>query len=222
MFNTGWDKVLAPETEKDYFKNLMAFVDNEYAAKTVYPPKDCIFNSLRLTDYDDVKVVLLGQDPYHEKGQAHGLAFSVNVGVPIPPSLVNMFKELESDLGCYFPNNGYLEKWAKQGVLLLNTVLTVEEGKANSHKKSGWTTFTDSIIAALNKRKKPVIFLLWGGNAKEKLRLITNPSHFVLSTVHPSPLSAYGGFFGCKHFSKTNKILTSLGETPIDWQIENV
>ena len=135
MFNTGWDKVLATETEKDYFKNLMSFVDNEYSAKTVYPPKDCIFNALKYTDYDDVKVVLLGQDPYHEKGQAHGLAFSVNVGVPLPPSLVNMFKELQSDLDCYFPNNGCLEKWARQGVLLLNTVLTVEEGKANSHKK---------------------------------------------------------------------------------------
>ena len=222
MFNTGWDKVLLPETEKDYFKNLMNFVDEEYASKTVYPPKDDIFNAVKLTDYDDVRVVILGQDPYHEKGQAHGLAFSVNVGIPTPPSLVNMYKELNSDLGCYIPNNGYLKKWAKQGVLLLNTVLTVEEGKANSHKKSGWTKFTDSVISALNEREKPVIFLLWGGNAKEKLKFITNPRHYVLSTVHPSPLSAYGGFFGCKHFSKTNKILNSIGSPEIDWQIENV
>lgn len=222
MFNTGWDKVLLPETEKDYFKNLMNFVDGEYASKTVYPPKDDIFNALKFIDYDDVRVVILGQDPYHEKGQAHGLAFSVNVGIPTPPSLVNMYKELNSDLGCYIPNNGYLKKWAKQGVLLLNTVLTVEEGKANSHKKSGWTKFTDSVISALNEREKPVIFLLWGGNAKEKLKFITNPRHYVLSTVHPSPLSAYGGFFGCKHFSKTNKILKSIGSPEIDWQIENV
>ena len=222
MLNKGWDKVLKSETEKEYFKKLMDFVETEYASKTVYPPKECIFNAFKYTDYDDVKVLLLGQDPYHEKGQAHGLAFSVNVGVPAPPSLVNMFTELKNDLGCYIPDNGCLEKWANQGVMLLNTVLTVEEGKANSHKKSGWTTFTDSVISALNSREKPVIFLLWGGNAKEKLKFITNPAHFVLSTVHPSPLSAYGGFFGCKHFSKTNKILESIGEKPIDWQIENV
>lgn len=222
MFNAQWDKVLLAETEKDYFKNLMSFIDSEYASKTVYPPRECIFNALKMTDFDMVRVVILGQDPYHEKGQAHGLAFSVNPGIPTPPSLANMYKELESDLGCFVPNNGYLEKWAKQGVLLLNTVLTVEEGKANSHKKSGWTTFTDSVIKALNCREKPVIFLLWGGNAKEKLKFIDNPAHYVLSTVHPSPLSAYGGFFGCKHFSKTNKILKSIGEPEIDWQIENL
>lgn len=222
MFNTEWDKVLSSETEKDYFKNLMEFVEAEYASKTIYPPRECIFNALKYTDYDRVRVVILGQDPYHEKGQAHGLAFSVNKGIPIPPSLANMYKELESDLGCYIPNNGFLEKWANQGVLLLNTVLTVEEGKANSHKKSGWTTFTDSIISALNRRNEPVIFLLWGGNAKEKLRLITNPIHYVLQTVHPSPLSAYNGFFGCKHFSKANTILASMGQTEIDWQIENI
>lgn len=222
MFNTHWDKVLLNETEKDYFKNLISFVDCEYASKTVYPPRECIFNALKMTDFDEVRVVILGQDPYHEKGQAHGLAFSVNVGIPTPPSLANMYKELESDLGCYIPNNGFLEKWAKQGVLLLNTVLTVEEGKANSHKKSGWTTFTDSVIKVLNRREKPVVFLLWGSNAKEKLKFIDNPNHYVLSTVHPSPLSAYGGFFGCKHFSKTNKILKSIGEPEIDWQIENI
>ncbi|MBQ3053817.1 MAG: uracil-DNA glycosylase [Clostridia bacterium] len=222
MFNTKWDKVLKQETEKDYFIKLMAFVNEEYANKTIFPPKDCIFNAFKFTDYDDVKVVILGQDPYHEQGQAHGLAFSVNKGITIPPSLCNMYKELNSDLGCYIPDNGYLEKWAKQGVLLLNTVLTVEEGKANSHKKTGWTTFTDSVIKALNERKTPVIFLLWGGNAKEKLKYITNPHHYVLTTVHPSPLSAYGGFFGCKHFSKTNAILSSIGEKKIDWQIENV
>ncbi len=222
MFNKGWDEVLYPETQKSYYKNLMDFIDAQYSTKTIYPPRENIFSALSLTDYDNVRVVILGQDPYHEKGQAHGLAFSVNVGVPTPPSLCNMYKELNSDLGCYIPNNGYLEKWAKQGVLMLNTVLTVEEGKANSHKKSGWTTFTDSIISALNNREKPVIFLLWGGNAKEKLKLITSSHHFVLSTVHPSPLSAYGGFFGSKHFSKTNKILESMGEKPIDWQIENV
>lgn len=222
MFAEGWNKVLKEETEKEYFKNLMETVNREYAEKTVFPPYDCIFNALKFTDYDDVKVVLLGQDPYHEKGQAHGLAFSVNYGVAIPPSLSNMYKELQSDIGAYIPDNGYLEKWAKQGVLLLNTVLTVEEGKANSHKKIGWTTFTDSVIKALNKREKPVVFLLWGGNAKEKLRYITGVQHYVLSTVHPSPLSAYGGFFGCKHFSKVNKILQSVGEKPIDWQIENM
>lgn len=222
MFNTQWDMVLEAETEKDYFKNLMSFVEDEYASKTIFPPKESIFNALKTTDYDRVRVVILGQDPYHEKGQAHGLAFSVNPGIPIPPSLANMYKELESDLGCYIPNNGFLEKWAKQGVLLLNTVLTVEEGKANSHKKSGWTIFTDSVIKALNSREKSVVFLLWGGNAKEKLKYITNPNHFVLSTVHPSPLSAYGGFFGCKHFSKTNSILKSIGEKEIDWQIENI
>ena len=221
MFNTQWDKVLLDETKKDYFKNLINFVEGEYATKTVYPPKECIFNALKTTDFDKVRVVILGQDPYHEKGQAHGLAFSVNVGIPTPPSLANIYKELESDLGCFIPNNGYLEKWAKQGVLLLNTVLTVEEGKANSHKKTGWTTFTDSIIKALNRREKPIIFLLWGGNAKEKLKFIDNSAHYVLSTVHPSPLSAYGGFFGCKHFSKTNLILKSIGEPEIDWQIEN-
>ncbi|MDP4118124.1 MAG: uracil-DNA glycosylase [Bacillota bacterium] len=221
MFNTNWDKVLYNETQKDYFKKLIELIEHEYLTKNIYPPRDCIFNALKYTDYDKVRVVLIGQDPYHEYGQAHGLAFSVNYDVRIPPSLVNIYKELHDDVGCYIPNNGHLVKWATQGVLLLNAVLTVEDGKANSHKKIGWTVFTDSVIKILNEREKPVIFLLWGGNAKEKLKYITNPNHFVLSTVHPSPLSAYGGFFGCRHFSKTNTILKSLGEEEIDWQIEN-
>ena len=181
-----------------------------------------IFNSLKYADYNDIKVVIIGQDPYHEEGQAHGLSFSVKPGIEIPPSLVNIYKELSDDLGCYIPNNGYLVKWAKQGVLLLNNVLTVRAHLANSHKNCGWETFTDNIIMELNKREKPVVFLMWGSCAKQKEALITNPNHYILKTVHPSPLSAYRGFFGCKHFSKANEILVKNGETPIDWQIENI
>ena len=169
-----------------------------------------------------MKIVIIGQDPYHEEGQAHGLCFSVKPGVQTPPSLVNMYKELGTDLGCFTPNNGYLTKWAQQGILLLNAVLTVRGGQANSHRKKGWENFTDAVIKKLNEREKPVLFLLWGNNAKEKLPFITNPRHYVLSAAHPSPLSASRGFMGCRHFSKANTILQNENMTPIDWQIENI
>lgn len=222
MFDNKWDELLQDEFEKPYYKSLCDFLDTERSSHNVFPPENDVFNALKYTDYNDVKVLIVGQDPYHEKGQAHGLSFSVQVGVPQPPSLKNIFKELNTDIGCFVPDNGCLTKWASEGVMLLNTVLTVREGEANSHKNRGWEHFTDRVISLLNEREKPVIFLLWGANAKEKLSLITGKQHFVLSTVHPSPLSATRGFFGCRHFSKTNAILTSIGETPIDWQIENV
>lgn len=218
----SWDSILAGEFDKLYYLKLREFLRNEYNTKVIYPDKNNIFNALRLTPYEEVKVVILGQDPYHGPGQAHGLSFSVQPGVKTPPSLLNMYKELRDDLGCFIPNNGYLVSWAKQGVLLLNTVLTVREGEANSHRKKGWENFTDEVICKLNERDKPVIFLLWGNNAKEKMKLITNPKHFILTTVHPSPLSATRGFMGCKHFSKTNDILRGLGEKEIDWQIPNL
>ena len=181
-----------------------------------------IFSALKLCDYEDIKVVIIGQDPYHEEGQAHGLSFSVQPGIAIPPSLLNMYKELQADLGCYIPNNGFLEKWAKQGVLLLNNVLTVRAHQANSHKDCGWENFTDRIVVELNKRETPVIFLMWVSCAKNKEKLITNSIHKILKAPHPSPLSAYRGFFGCKHFSTVNNILMENGELPIDWQIENI
>ena len=218
----SWDKKLEGEFNKSYYINLRQFLVNEYKARNIFPNMNNIFNALKLTPYEDVKVVILGQDPYHGAGQAHGLSFSVQPGVRIPPSLLNMYKELQNDLGCYIPNNGYLVPWAKQGVLLLNTVLTVREGEANSHKNEGWENFTDRVISLLNEREKPIVFLLWGSNAKEKIKLITNSRHYILTTVHPSPLSANRGFMGCKHFSKTNEILKSLGEKEIDWQIPNL
>lgn len=218
----SWDGILTGEFEKPYYLKLKEFLINEYKTKTIYPDKYNIFNALKLTPYEQVKVVILGQDPYHGQGQAHGLSFSVQPGVQTPPSLQNMYKELRDDLGCFIPNNGYLVPWAKQGVLLLNTVLTVEAGKANSHRKKGWENFTDEVIKKLNERDKPIVFLLWGNNAKEKMSLITNPNHFILTTVHPSPLSATRGFMGCKHFSKTNEILKGIGEKEIDWQIPNI
>jgi len=218
----SWDKKLEGEFDKSYYINLRQFLVNEYKARNIFPNINNIFNALKLTPYEDVKVVILGQDPYHGAGQAHGLSFSVQPGVRIPPSLLNMYKELQNDLGCYIPNNGYLVPWAKQGVLLLNTVLTVREGEANSHKNEGWENFTDRVISLLNEREKPIVFLLWGSNAKEKIKLITNSRHYILTTVHPSPLSANRGFMGCKHFSKTNEILKSLGEKEIDWQIPNL
>lgn len=217
-----WDDLLKDEFEKDYYKKIREFLKYEYSHYRVYPDMNDIFNSLKYADYDNIKVVIIGQDPYHEEGQAHGLSFSVKPGIEIPPSLVNIYKELHDDLGCYIPNNGYLVKWAKQGVLLLNNVLTVRAHLANSHKNCGWETFTDEIIRQLNEREKPVVFLMWGSCAKQKEALITNPNHYILKTVHPSPLSAYRGFFGCKHFSKTNKIIVENGEEPIDWQIENI
>ena len=217
-----WDNILKNEFEKDYYKKIREFLKYEYSHYRVYPDMNDIFNSLKYADYDNIKVVIIGQDPYHEEGQAHGLSFSVKPGIEIPPSLVNIYKELHDDLGCYIPNNGYLVKWAKQGVLLLNNVLTVRAHLANSHKNCGWETFTDEIIRQLNEREKPVVFLMWGSRNKKKEALITNPNHYILKTVHPSPLSAYRGFFGCKHFSKANKILVENGEEPIDWQIENI
>ena len=220
MVNIGnkWDDILKDEFEKDYYKKIREFLKYEYSHYTVYPKMENIFSALKLCDYNDIKVVIIGQDPYHEEGQAHGLSFSVQPGIEIPPSLLNIYKELQSDLGCYIPNNGFLEKWAKQGVLLLNNVLTVRAHMANSHKDCGWETFTDRIIEELNKRETPVVFLMWGSCAKKKELLITNPIHKILK----APLSAYRGFFGCKHFSTTNNILMENGELPIDWQIENI
>lgn len=222
QLGNSWDDILKGEFEKSYYIKLREFLINEYKTRHIYPDKYDIFNALKLTSYEDTKVVILGQDPYHGEGQAHGLSFSVKPGVQTPPSLQNMYKELKDDLGCFIPNNGYLVPWAKQGVLLLNTVLTVRAGEANSHRKKGWESFTDEVIKKLNEREKPVIFLLWGNNAKEKIKLITNSRHFILTTVHPSPLSASRGFMGCKHFSKTNNILKNLGLKEINWQIPNL
>lgn len=221
-FSNKWNEVLAGEFEKDYYVNLRKFLIHEYKTKKIYPNMYDMFNALKLTSYEDVKIVILGQDPYHGENQAHGLAFSVNKGIKIPPSLLNMYKELHNDLGCFIPNNGYLVPWAEQGVLLLNTVLTVREGEPNSHKNKGWEIFTDKVISKLNEREDPVIFILWGNNAKEKLKLITNKNHFILTAPHPSPLSASRGFFGCKHFSKANEILKSLHKKEIDWQINDI
>ena len=224
MVNLGndWDALLADEFKKDYYLKLREFLKQEYFSHKIHPDMYDIFNALKWTSYKDTKAVILGQDPYHEVNQAHGLAFSVKPGVKIPPSLVNMYKELNAELGLYIPNNGYLEKWARVGVLLLNSSLTVRDGLANSHRNKGWEIFTNSIIERLNMRDDPVIFLLWGNNAKEKKALITNPRHHVLTAAHPSPLSASRGFFGCGHFKKTNELLVSMNKTPIDWQVENV
>ena len=221
-FNNSWDDILKDEFERDYYKNIREFLKYEYSHYKIYPNMNNIFDCLKYASYEDIKVVIIGQDPYHEEGQAHGLSFSVQPGIAIPPSLQNIYKELHDDLGCYVPNNGYLVKWAKQGVLLLNNVLTVRAHQANSHKDKGWEEFTDSIIKILNKREKPIVFMFWGACAKTKEKLVTNPNHFILKTVHPSPLSVYRGFFGCKHFSKANELLKQSGEEPIDWQIENI
>lgn len=221
-FNNDWDELLKDEFKKMYYQKLRYFLVKEYSTKTIYPDKYKIFEALKLTAYKNVKVVILGQDPYHGENQAHGLAFSVQKGVPIPPSLMNIYKELSTDLNCYIPNNGYLEHWARQGVLLLNTSLTVVANIANSHRNKGWEIFTDSIIQLLDQKEAPVVFLLWGNNAKSKIKYITNPKHLVLTAPHPSPLSANRGFFGCKHFSKTNKFLEENGLSPIDWQIPNI
>ena len=210
--NNDWKEILEEEFQKDYFVELKNILEKEYENYTVYPPKKDILNAFFLTPYSEVKVVLLGQDPYHQKGQAHGLAFSVNYGIKTPPSLLNMYKELHDDLGLYIPNNGFLEKWAKQGVLLLNTSLTVRDSEANSHSKIGWQTFTDNVIKKLNEREKPIIFILWGNNAKAKEKFIDTNKHYILKGAHPSPLSANRGFFGCKHFSEVNRILKELKE----------
>jgi len=217
--NNEWDEILKTEFEKEYFKNLMKFLEEEYSTRIIYPKKDDIFDAMRSTSYSDTMVVILGQDPYHGENQAHGMAFSVKEGVAMPPSLVNIFKELKDDLGFEIPKNGCLMPWANEGVLLLNTVLTVRAGEANSHKNKGWETFTDNIILQLNNRAKPVIFIFWGAPAHNKQKLITNPNHYILTAPHPSPLSSYRGFFGCKHFSKANSILSSIGEKPINWKL---
>ncbi len=214
-----WDEILKDEFSKEYYLRLRQFLKQEYSSHTVYPDMYDIFNALKATAYKDIKIVILGQDPYHEPNQAHGLCFSVKKGVEPPPSLKNIFKEIQAELGIAPPNHGELTKWANQGILLLNTVLTVRRGAANSHKGKGWENFTDAVIKKVNEREKPVIFMLWGGNAKQKLPLITNPKHIVLKAAHPSPLSAYNGFFGCGHFSKANEILREMGEKEIDWSL---
>ena len=212
-----WLPSIGEEFTKDYYKKLGKFVNWEYQNGTVYPPKEDIFAAFRLTPLSKVKVVILGQDPYHEPGQAHGLCFSVKPGTEIPPSLVNIYKELASDLGCEIPNNGYLVKWAEQGVLLLNAVLTVRAHAANSHKGKGWEQFTDRVIELMNEKETPVVFLLWGRNARDKKALVTNSRHLVLESAHPSPLSAYNGFFGNGHFKKCNEFLIKTGQEPIKW-----
>lgn len=221
-FNNSWDDVLKGEFDKPYYKALHDFLKEEYQNETIYPPAQDLFSAMRVTSYEDTKIVILGQDPYHGAGQAHGMAFSVQPGVPTPPSLKNIYKELNATMGCYIPNNGYLMKWAEQGILLLNTVLSVRAGKPQSHKKKGWETFTDDVIKALNERQDPIVFLLWGAPARKKAALITNPQHKILEAAHPSPLSAYNGFFGCDHFRKANELLVEMGKTPIDFQIPNI
>ncbi len=218
MVNIGnsWDKILAMDFASESYQSLRAFLADEYRHRTIYPDMHDIFNALKATAYEDVKVVILGQDPYHGYGQAHGMCFSVKPGVPAPPSLVNIFKEIESDIGVKNTSPS-LVNWAKEGVLLLNTVLTVREGQPNSHKGKGWEKLTDSIISHLNDRKEPIVFMLWGGNARSKKALITNPQHLILESVHPSPLSAYNGWFGSKHFSKCNAFLKKHNMTPISW-----
>lgn len=215
----SWDEVLSDEFKSGYYLKLREFLKKEYFSRTIYPPMNDIFNALKLTPYEKVKVVILGQDPYHEKGQAEGLCFSVPKGVKTPPSLVNIFKEIKDDLNID-NTSPELSCWAKQGVLLLNTSLTVREGQANSHSGKGWEILTDAIIKKLNDRKQPIVFLLWGANARSKAAFITNKNHLVLSAAHPSPLSAYNGFFGCKHFSKANEFLVKNGIEPIDWRTE--
>lgn len=217
-----WDKIIGGEFEKDYYLTLRAFLKSEYSNCRVYPNMYDLFSAFKVTPYEKTKVVILGQDPYHEPNQAHGMSFSVKPGVAIPPSLLNMYKELQDEYGCFVPNNGYLMPWAQQGVLLLNSVLTVREGQANSHAGKGWEIFTDNVISALNRRTDPVIFLLWGNYARKKKDLIDTSRHFVLEAPHPSPLSANRGFMGCGHFKRANEILISLVKTPIDWQIQNI
>ena len=215
---TTWNEILAEEMQKDYYQELQAFVQKRRAEVRVFPEEKNVFNALELTPFESVKVVILGQDPYHGFGQAHGLSFSVQKGIPLPPSLKNIYKELQEDIGGELPTEGDLSHWAKQGVLLLNTVLTVEEGNANSHKGMGWERLTNRLIESLNELNHPVIFILWGKPAQDKEKLITNPNHVILKAPHPSPLSAYRGFFGSKPFSKVNEILIQQGQTPIRWK----
>lgn len=223
MIENDWLTYLQEEFKKPYYKQLYQFVRDEYNTRVIYPPADDIFNAFHFTPLSQVKVLILGQDPYHGDHQAHGLCFSVLPDQPeLPPSLQNIYKELESDLGCYIPNNGYLKKWADQGVLMLNTVLTVRAHQAGSHQGKGWEQFTDAIIQAVNAQDRPIVYLLWGKPAQSKIPMLTNPKHLILKAPHPSPLSAYRGFFGCKHFSQTNEFLQRNGMEPIDWQIENI
>ena len=218
--NNGWKKIIDEEKIKPYFVNLKKFLLEEYDKYNIYPKKGEIFKAFELTDFKDVKVVILGQDPYHQPFQAHGLCFSVNKGIKVPPSLVNIYKEINSDLGCNIPSHGNLTKWATQGVLLLNTIMSVRDSSPMSHSNKGWETFTDKVIQELNNDDTPKVFLLWGAPSRKKKTLITNPKHLILECAHPSPLSAYNGFFGCKHFSKTNEFLKRNNREVIDWQIE--
>lgn len=222
MVNIGndWDVLLKEEFKKEYYKELRTFLISEYKTQKVYPPMGDIFNALKYSSYEDTKVVIIGQDPYHQEGQAHGLCFSVNKGVKVPPSLVNIYKELHDDLGIDIPSHGYLESWAKQGVLLLNATLTVRDSKPMSHKGKGWEIFTDRVISILNEREKPMVFILWGNNARAKESLITNPNHMIIEGAHPSPLSAYNGFFGGKYFSRANRFLEAVSLDKIDWRID--
>ena len=217
-----WNELLLEESNKEYYLKLKSFLKEEYERSQIYPQIQDIFNALNYTAYNDVSVVILGQDPYHGPNQAHGLSFSVKTGVSIPPSLLNIYKELNNDLGYYIPNNGYLKKWADQGVLLLNTVLTVRSGEANSHKNKGWEHYTNKIIDLLNKKNSPTVFILWGNNAQAKQSLLTNPIHHIIKSAHPSPLSARRGFFNSRPFSTANNFLISAGKKPIDWQIKNI
>lgn len=222
ILSNDWAPLLEEEFEKEYYLRLREFLKKEYQTKIVYPDMYDIFNALHFTPYKNVKVVLLGQDPYHGPNQAHGLSFSVKPNVPIPPSLKNIFQELHDDLGCYIPDNGCLISWARQGVLLLNTVLTVRQGEAHSHRGKGWEQFTDRVISLINNREKPAVFILWGRPAQSKLPLIDQTKHFIIRSPHPSPLSANRGFFGSRPFSKANRFLREIGETEIDWQIPNL
>lgn len=217
-----FETIIENESKKEYYINLMNFVDEEYKTKTIFPEKENIYSAFKYTPYNKVKVVIIGQDPYHGEGEAHGLSFSVCPNVKIPPSLKNIYKELNTEMGCYIPNNGYLVKWADQGVLLLNAVLTVEKDKPASHRGKGWEIFTDNIIAEINKKDEPVVFMLWGNFAKSKKKLLNNPKHLVLESAHPSPFSARHGFFGNNHFILANEYLKKNGLEPIDWQIENI
>lgn len=223
IMSNDWSRAIGEEFQKPYYKQLNQFIEDEYKNEIIYPPEEDVFNAFEFTPLSEVKVMLLGQDPYHNQNQAHGLSFSV---LPkqkdIPPSLKNIYKELNSDLGCFIPNNGYLKKWAYQGVLLLNTVLTVRAHMANSHKRKGWEKFTDSVIQTLNEQDRPIVYLLWGNLAQSKIPMLNNPKHLILKAPHPSPLSAHKGFFGCRHFSKTNEFLEQNGVEPIDWQIDNL
>ena len=216
-----WDDILKGEFESPYYLQIRQFLKSEYSTRTIFPPMHDIFNALKFTPFENTKVVILGQDPYHEPGQAHGLSFSVKKGVKIPPSLVNIYKELHDDIGMEIPSHGELTSWAKQGVLLLNATLTVRQAQANSHQKIGWATFTDNVIKHLNNSPRPIVFLLWGSNARSKKAYITNKNHLVLESVHPSPLSAYNGFFGCRHFSRANSFLEETGQAPINWNSVN-